>query len=219
MKIFNNISLTELLNILFKIDTNIYINEQQLLIPFKNNIKKLYNSSHKHYILHMWSILTEQCPKSFYPNPEDTYKILFEPNDNYSCYLYLDDNNKILALGIFQDIEFNLLDKYINELPLLSSLTSIGIDINFNLLNKSKDVIIYKYIHSLLLVINNITTYKLLLNTLYTNVNYKKNRLVILTRYISCHPEDYYYNKEILEFNEDYHLKNYNNLELCYKIL
>lgn len=205
--IYNNISLIQLLTILYRIPIYRKINEQDILIPFHNKGCKWEMVKNKSQILHMWAVLTEQGEKSFYPHPNDIYKLLFRPYNNYKCYLHL-ENNKILALGIFENMEFDILDKYISELPLLS-----GLNISYRILAETSGIV-NNNLHSLLLVINEKESYKKMLDLFKV-----ENKKTIITRYLSCHPEDMYYNTNILEFSEDYHLKDYNNSELSFKIL
>ena len=198
---YNNISYSNLLDIISHIPITKAIKEDDMLIPFKNYINEWKQLPNRELLIHFWSVLTEQGYNSFYPNRSDAFKLIFEQDREFKCNLYM-THNKIEALIIYETTNINPLDRYIYQLPLLSALSS-SIHINF------------KYIHITLIIINNITIYPKILNNLF---DYCNNTL-LLTKSVSYHPEGYYYDKYVIGFMDDKYLKDDDNLELSFKII
>jgi hypothetical protein len=77
------------------------------------------------------------------------------------------------------------------------------------------------------MIVNNSKVYNNMLNDIYKSLC-KEEQLfeqepsykgIIITKYLSCHPNDEEYHKHILEFISDPNLKDENNIQLYFKII
>jgi|688.fasta_scaffold29091_9 hypothetical protein len=230
MYYYNNISFKELLKIISTIPIISPINENNILEPFKR-YRNLWDSiPNKKDILHFWSILTEHCKNTFIPHPYDAIKLLIFINLNkdtkHKCFLYLDDNKKIDCLSIIYLSSFenrnleNTLEQYLMRMPLFNSLFKFGLNLNI-------DTSYWRFVHSNLMIVNNINMYGHMLNDIYKSLCSQEQifgqepyyKGIIITKYISSHPHDEEYHKNVIKFNTDANLKDENDVQLYFKII
>jgi len=230
MYYYNNISFKELLKIIYTIPTSNIINENNILEPFKR-YHNLWNSiSNKKEILHFWAILTEQCKETFIPHPYDAIKLLIFINMNndtkHRCFLYMNEKKHIDCLSIIYISSYentnldNTIQQYLLRLPLFNSLIKNGLNLNI-------DSSYWRYVHANLMIVNNKSLYDHMLNDIYNSLCTQEQLFgqepyykgIIITKYISSHPNDEEYHKKVIKFHTDTNLKDENDIQLYFKII
>jgi hypothetical protein len=225
---YNNISFKQLLNILFSIKVSKVVDENDIIQPFSKYYNLWKEIPIKSRIIHFWSILTEQCSNSFFPHPNDALILLiliyYSNERKHRCFLYMDDNHKIQALSIIyidnkeETNLSNMIFNYFNQLPLIRAMINKNLLINI-------DPSYWRYIHSTLLIVNDTNIYNVLLNDIknslipYDQIFMPEFKGIIITKYLSIHPLDEKYIKDILLFNEDIAMKDENDNQLYFKII
>jgi hypothetical protein len=230
MYYYTNISFKELLKIISKIPISTTLNENDILLPF-SKYKDIWNTlPNKKEILHFWTVLTEQCKDTFIPHPLDGLKLLILINlnkdTNHKCYLYLNNQKKIECLSIIYINKYehnymeSTIEQYLSRLPLINAMFNFGLNINI-------DCCYWRYVHANLIIINNRNMYYDMLNDIHKSLCKEEQYFeqeplykgIIITKYLSSHPKDDDYHKNVLQFMTDDNLKDENNIQLYFKII
>jgi len=230
MYYYNNVSFKELLKIVSKISTTIKLNENDILLPFSKYQTVWDTIPNKKDILHFWSVLTEQCKDTFIPHPLDGLKLLIFINlnkdNNHKCFLYLNNQKKIECLSIIYINKYehsqmeNTIHQYLSKMPLMNAMFNFGLNINI-------DCSYWRYVHANLMIVNTPSMYYNMLNDIYKSLCKEEQyygqeppyKGMIITKYLSSHPKDEEYHKDILQFITDDNLKDENNIQLYFKII
>ena len=230
MYYYNNVPFKELLKIVSKVPVSTLLNENDILLPF-TKYREIWNTlPNKKEIIHFWSVLTEQCSNTFIPHPLDGLKLLILINmnkdNNHKCFLYLNNQKKIECLSIIYINKYehsqmeNIIHSYLSRMPLMNAMFNFGLNMNI-------ECSYWRYIHANLMIVNNPNMYYHMLNDIHKSLC-KEEQLfeqeplykgIIITKYLSNHPKDEDYHKNILEFISDPNLKDENNIQLYFKII